>query len=1088
MILKKRKVMALPEIQTKTNRVLKIILIAFLVIVFRIWHLGVIQQEERVKEAQKPQQRTLLLRANRGTICDRFHIPMALNRISYNAAIYYSQISQIPIISWETGPDGKRVKVSTRKEYIRKLAHLLAQTLGLDEGRIEDLIHAKASLFPHVPFILKAGLSEEEHYRLKMLEGDWPGIHAEIAAERFYPLGKTGAEIIGTMGAINQREYGAIAHEIHFLQQIIDLYEKGLETPLPPEFKSFEELYQRCHELKEKAYTLNDLVGKTGIEAQLEEELRGYFGKKTFEVDQKGRFLREFSGSRGAVSGRQIVLSISSELQQFAESLLAQDEKIREGRSLGLDGTDKTRKVQKQPWIKGGAIVALEPTTGEVLALASYPRFDPNDFIPSANPEIKHTRQSQLRRWLESETFLGALWDGKDVLTRERFGGTPRRFYEEKQELNWEFFLDSILPTDSSLRLFFRRFDDVKSAIQLQEDFEALLYFSKESDPALLIGALFPEPAQLKSPIRAQILEALRSAGPEAGPHQKRLEHYLGSIPSNSDKLFLIDLCRTAVYSPAFSDPLIAQIGSLKIGSYRSLCQSFQRLETDVRSAYQEAFRQNEFKAWREAHQKAFLKEKRKEEKEKKTYAHPFTDYLDKQESELFAEFWKEKRIPLLTSAIQQSKESELRDFCKGLSPHSVEEFLRTFRSFADLNRPLLMSYRGLRHRGLEQTEKDLAASVYPIGGFGFSRSYAFQSGSPQGSIFKLITAYEGLRQGKSLTLVDEWKPMNKGQMVAFGLNGTPYPRYYKGGRLPRSHSSQIGKIDLLGALEQSSNSYFAILAGDYFEDPQDLARAASLFGFGEKTGIELPGEIAGKIPNDLKTNRTGLYSLAIGQHTLLNTPLQTATMLAAIANGGALLKPKIVREAIGFSPERKPLEAFAASSYFAKEELEALGISFPLFTGMQTQTPLESTEAAATQIRRSIWLPAALRMTLLEGMDRAVWGTKGSARTSVIKYLLANPVLMRDYLSLQHQMLGKTSTAEIPYNPNKNPSSRAQIYKHTWFGAMSFPTDRPLKGQGEKPELVVVVFLRYGDGGKEAAPLAAQMIRKWREIQAKHL
>src|SRR6516162_7884949 len=120
----------------KTHRVLRVILLSFLAIVLRIWHLGVVQREEKLLEAQKPQQRTLLIRADRGTICDRFHIPMALNRICYNAAIYYGQIAQIPTVTWRSGAEGKQVKTYTRKEYIRELSEILAKTLRLDAGRV----------------------------------------------------------------------------------------------------------------------------------------------------------------------------------------------------------------------------------------------------------------------------------------------------------------------------------------------------------------------------------------------------------------------------------------------------------------------------------------------------------------------------------------------------------------------------------------------------------------------------------------------------------------------------------------------------------------------------------------------------------------------------------------------------------------------------------------------------------------------------------------------------------------------------------------------------------------------------------------
>jgi hypothetical protein len=622
------------------------------------------------------------------------------------------------------------------------------------------------------------------------------------------------------------------------------------------------------------------------------------------------------------------------------------------------------------------------------------------------------------------------------------------------------------------------------------------------------MDALFPQEngaaasTLLKSAPRQLVMDALSAAGAEAALPLKRIEQSLQSIPSNGDKLFAIDLFRLAVYSPAFSDALIAQTGSLKLGNYRSLNQTFQRLEAEERAVSQELFHRESFKNWKSAHQKTFLAEKRKEEKEKKTYARPYVDYLDQKEKELFSEYWETNRLSLLSSRIEKTAShpsdpfvSQLHELCKKLPLELRTEFLRSFRSFSQLDRPLLGSYKQLRKKNQKQTEKELAAAFYPIGGFGFSRSFGFQSAVPQGSLFKLVTAYEGLRQGISFSLIDELgqdpraASLEKGQIVAYSLNRAPYPRYYKGGRLPRSSTTQVGKVDLAGALEQSSNPYFAILAGDHFSHPDDLCKAAANFGYGDKTGIELPGEIRGNLPKDLKTNRTGLYSSAIGQHTLLCTPLQAAGMLAAIANGGRVLKPKLVKEERGSAPDSQTLGVFSSPTYFAKEQLASIGIHFPLFTSIQPRTSLLAEETSLTEINHSISLPPSIRNALLEGMNRVVWGTKGSARPTGIRSLLGNPLWMRDYLSLQHQMIGKTGTAEVLHTPYFNPSSKPQIYKHVWFGAISFLPDptQPAKTNWERPDLVVIVLLRYGDAGKEAAPLAAQMIKKWREIQKKY-
>jgi len=1036
----------------KINRILAVILAACLAICLRTLHLGVIQREAKLIEAQKPQLRTLIQKANRGMIVDRFGIPMAINRICYNAVVYYSQIAGLPQTQWKEEEGGKRVRIYPRKEYIQALSCMLGETLNEPADRIEDLIHSHASLFPHAPYLIKARLSEEEYYRLKGLERDWPGLHAEMASERFYPMQKTASHILGTMGAISTARFAKIAGELSALEDAVAAYEQGIANTLPPGHVSFESAYERLKELKEKAYTLRDSVGRSGIEAQFEEELRGYFGKKIFEVDQKGRYLRELSGGRVPVPGRQVVLSISSELQQFAEELLAVSEKDREGRSLGVDPIDKKRKVLKQPWIKGGALVALDPNNGEVLAMASFPRFDPNDFI----------LKKRLRRWLENERYVGMVWDGEELLFRERFNG--RRFVDETSFLTWDLYLDTVLPKEGPLRSFFQKCDDVRLAIQVQEDFETIRYFSGVSDPLKAMEELF---GGAKKTFHE----------PRASAALRRLETLIGPLSSPEDKIFAIDLCRLCIDSSRFSDALIEKTGSLKLGAYRELCQSFFRLEKKAKEERAAQFRKEEFRAWREKHQKEFLAAKRKAEKERKTYARPYLDYLDQKEKELFAETWNGERLAAIQERLDQ--EPKLLAATKELSPELVLEFLRTFRSFGDLDRPLLRKCRKL------VTEKDLAACFYPKGGYGHLRSHAFQTDAPQGSLFKLVTAYEGLRQGHNLVLIDEAGRDPKA--VAYALNGTPYPRMYKGGRLPRSSNPQIGKIDVAGALEMTSNPYFSILAGDFLSDPDDLKIAAARFGYGEKSGLELPGEAKGLLPNDLKSNKTSLYSLAFGQHTLLSTPLQTALMLAAIANEGKVIQPKIAKEIVGLAPDKEIVCAFDNENRFAARELQALGIPFSLFTGVQAKAPLAEVGHLKTQVKRTIPMPPSIRLPLIDGMDRTLWSPKGTARPGIIRSLRRSKELLSEHLSLQHQIVGKTSTAEILYQANANPSSQAQMVKHAWFGAISFAPEYPVKIRYDHPELIVVVFLRFGDAGREAAPMAVQMVKKWREIKKRH-
>ncbi len=1057
----RRKEWTLPE---KTNRILNGILIALLLIIFRIWHLAVIQHEQKVQEASRPQKRVVITRAERATIQDREGVPLAINKVQYNAAILYSRIREIPRFVWKRDEKKKRYKIFNRNEYISRLAVLLARELQLDKERVEDLIHAKAAIFGSIPLVIKENIDERAYYRLKMLEKDWPGIFAEISSKRCYPLGPIGGEIVGYMGAINEREYEKITSELKTLQESLTMWEEGDENPLPPGFNSICEVEKRLQELEKKAYHINDRIGKAGVEGAFEEDLRGFRGKKTFLSDPRGNFLRELVGGEETTPGKQIRLTINAKLQEYGEKLLGEYEKKK------YSWLGKGELPENRPWIKGGAIVVMDPQNGEILALSSYPRFDPNDFT--------HSHQ-RVHKWLEDETYLAALWNQKEPISRETFNVATGQFETIEEILSWDTFLSMILPPKSPVRQKLAQINQIKDAALLDKLTGQLLSFftsfEEEFDP-LLPSKIFdfiyqgenhiPQGIVLTLPEKESFATTLEKYGRQIQTLKEALHPYFASLPMNFEKILLVDLCRLAVDTGRFTPSLMELIGEQEINEYKMACASFAAVSQKIKEVAKDIFKKGDFQRWREENFKNTLLQKRAEEKKKKIWARPYIDYLDEAFTKSFAAFWEEKKWEALAlfltgekqflsndSALQElilnleGYESDLRSILINYDSSLIIPYLKTLRNFEDLTRPLLGRYFGVRKMGSRQLELDLATAFYPKYGYGFARSYCFRAATTIGSIFKLVPAYVALTQrycalkesGNSfsslnpLTIIDDKRrdsSQHGGWSVGKTVEGRQIPMFYKGGKLPRSLHSGVGKIDLIGAIEASSNPYFSLLAGEVIEDPQDLINATLNFSFGEKTGIDLPNEFKGNVPLDILYNRTGLYSMAIGQHELVGTPLQVAVMLCAIGNGGSILKPKILLE----------------------EEEEVV---------------------------RKIFLPGSVRDLLLKGMQQVIWGGKGTARL-----VRSMSIFKEEGFDLTKKVVGKTSTAEsVEYlSVDKRP-----ISNHVWFGAISFekPGVEYLHDNAwEKPELVVIVYLRFGSYGNEAAPLALKMIKKWKELQ----
>lgn len=164
---------------------------------------------------------------------------------------------------------------------------------------------------------------------------DFPGINIAVQPVRQYKEGTLASHILGYASKISDTEY----------QQ------------------------------KKDTYNQNDIIGKTGIEYLFEEYLKGKDGIKQIDMAVDGTITAEVV-EKEAVSGSNVVLTIDSKLQKIAEEALKDNvEKIKSG------GFGKAYEA------KGGSCVVMNVKTGEVLAMASYPDYNPQSFANGISSE-----------------------------------------------------------------------------------------------------------------------------------------------------------------------------------------------------------------------------------------------------------------------------------------------------------------------------------------------------------------------------------------------------------------------------------------------------------------------------------------------------------------------------------------------------------------------------------------------------------------------------------------------------------------------------------------------------------------------------
>jgi penicillin-binding protein 2 len=199
---------------------------------------------------------------------------------------------------------------------------------------------------------LRTKLTDEEVARLAVNRYRFPGVEIKARLFRNYPFAELASHVIGYIGRINDKDV------------------------------------ERIEEWGETAnYKGSDYIGKVGLEASYERELHGTTGVEEVEVDANGRAVRTLSRTP-PISGNNLKLSLDIRLQQAAEAAFGEHR---------------------------GALVALDPSNGEVLALVSKPGFDPNLFVDGIDPANWEALNTSIDKPLLNRPLRGAYPPGSTI-------------------------------------------------------------------------------------------------------------------------------------------------------------------------------------------------------------------------------------------------------------------------------------------------------------------------------------------------------------------------------------------------------------------------------------------------------------------------------------------------------------------------------------------------------------------------------------------------------------------------------------------------------------------------------------------------
>ena len=316
-----------------------VMMAGFLVLVYRLWSLQIDRHDEFVHRVPTSGEERARIPGVRGEIRDRNGVVLASNRAAFEVRInlgemvseYKRQLPKggtVPSIEYDATEGGRTVrkKETDVVQIFNETIQKAFNEMGMAKSidSVDMQVHYR-TFAGVVPWVYRDDLTFSEFSRCAEHNLGLPGVSVTERAVRFYPYGSLACHILG---------YVRLADD----QKTTTAERAGWDYFLPDDY------------------------GGAGVEKSFNEYLRGKPGVRTMKKNERGRLVGEVSFAEPH-KGNDVFLTLDARIQYIAERAL------REG------------------GVGRGAAVVIDPASGEILAMASVPSYDPNRFIPSITTE-----------------------------------------------------------------------------------------------------------------------------------------------------------------------------------------------------------------------------------------------------------------------------------------------------------------------------------------------------------------------------------------------------------------------------------------------------------------------------------------------------------------------------------------------------------------------------------------------------------------------------------------------------------------------------------------------------------------------------